>query len=348
MNRQGLAWLGAALLSLALGGCQQTGTSSQSSGPETGQPAAAKAAVGAEVEAPDVFQLTAKGLWDGRPSLGGIWVAHADVTDPERVIIRNATNGKSVTGALFRRERDNPGPSVQVSSDAAEELGMLAGQPAELSIVALRRKEVELPPPPDAEQVDEPEAEAQAAAVEPAPETAPAAAPAAAAPAAEIAAETPVEPAAEAPAAEPAPKKKSGGLFGFLRKKPQADPALDAPVTGGITSGQIEQAPLDPIAGAAAAIDRAEAGEPLSATAPAATLKRSYIQIATFTAEANANKAAEKAKAAGLTATIIREQGNEKPYWRVLIGPAASVAERDALLARVKEAGFADAYPVTQ
>ena len=326
MNRQGLAWLGAALLSLALGGCQQTGTSAQSSGPATGQPAGGAIAVGAEVEAPDVFQLTAKGLWDGRPSLGGVWVAHADVTDPERVVIRNAANGKSITGALFRRERDNPGPSIQ----------------------ALRRKEVELPPPPEAEQSGEPEAEVQAATVDSAPETAPAAAPAAAALAAELAAETPSEPATEAPVAEPAPKKKSGGLFGFLRKKPKADPALDAPVTGGITSGPIEQAPLDPIAGAAAAIDRAEAGEPLSATAPAATLKRSYIQIATFTAEANANKAADKAKAAGLTATIIREQGNEKPYWRVLIGPAASVAERDALLARVKEAGFADAYPVTQ
>ena len=39
-----------------------------------------------DVEAPGVFQVTEAGLWDGRPSLGGVWVAHPDVTEPERVI----------------------------------------------------------------------------------------------------------------------------------------------------------------------------------------------------------------------------------------------------------------------
>lgn len=344
-----MAWLGAAAsVAVALGGCQQQGgPAGQSAAPAAQTPS--RAIAGAEVEAPEVFQLTAKGLWDGRPSLGGAWVAHADVTTPERVLIRNTASGKSITAALFRRERENPGPSIQVSSDAAEELGMLAGQPAELSIVALRRQEVA--PPPEAEaEVSEPaepetpgESQAETAGADPAPVDE-----AAAVVATGVASEAVAEPAADPGAAQPAARKKSGGLFGFLRKKPKPDPALEAPVTGGVTSGEIEQAPLDPIAGAAAAIDSADAGEPLSATAPAATLKRSYIQIATFTAEANANKAADKAKASGLTATIIREQGNEKPYWRVIIGPAASVAERDALLARVKEAGFADAYPVTQ
>ena len=47
-----------------------------------------------DVEAPDVFQANENGLWDGRPSLGGVWVASTDATDPERVIIRNETNGK--------------------------------------------------------------------------------------------------------------------------------------------------------------------------------------------------------------------------------------------------------------
>jgi len=95
-----------------------------------------------DIEAPDVFGVTENGLWDGRPSLGGVWVAHPDVTDPERVIIRNENNGKFVIGALFRRERENPGPSLQVSSDAAETLGMLAGAPSRLNVVALRREEV--------------------------------------------------------------------------------------------------------------------------------------------------------------------------------------------------------------
>ncbi len=99
-----------------------------------------------DVEVPEVFQTTDKGLWDGRPSLGGVWVAHPDVSEPERVIIRNEDNGKFVIGALFKRERDNPGPSFQVSSDAAAALGMLAGSPDGLNVTALRRQEVPISP----------------------------------------------------------------------------------------------------------------------------------------------------------------------------------------------------------
>ena len=97
-----------------------------------------------DVEAPDVFQVSEQGLWDGRPSLGGVWVAHSEVGDPERVIIRNQDNGKFVIGALFRRERENPGPKLQVSSDAAAALGMLAGAPDNLNVTALRRAEIPL------------------------------------------------------------------------------------------------------------------------------------------------------------------------------------------------------------
>lgn len=95
-----------------------------------------------DVEAPEVFQVTDQALWDGRPSLGGVWVASSDTKDPERVIMRNPANGKFVIGALFRRERDNPGPALQISSDAAEALGLLAGQPGQISVTALRREEV--------------------------------------------------------------------------------------------------------------------------------------------------------------------------------------------------------------
>lgn len=102
-----------------------------------------------DVEAPQVFSATEPGLWDGRPSLGGVWVAYPGVKDPERVIIRNPANDKFVIGALFRREREMPGPKLQVSSDAAAALDLLAGQPARLEVVALRREEaVETPPPP--------------------------------------------------------------------------------------------------------------------------------------------------------------------------------------------------------
>lgn len=94
-----------------------------------------------DVEAPSVFQASDDALWDGRPSLGGVWVASPDAVDPERVIMRNPANGKFVIGALFRRERDNPGPNLQISSDTAAALGLLAGQPAKINVTALRREE---------------------------------------------------------------------------------------------------------------------------------------------------------------------------------------------------------------
>lgn len=103
-----------------------------------------------DVEAPDVFFAEETGLWDGRPSLGGVWVAHPDVSQPERVRIRNNSNGQFVIGALFRRERNNPGPRLQLSSDAANAIGVLAGAPVELQVVALKKEKVAIAPPPDA------------------------------------------------------------------------------------------------------------------------------------------------------------------------------------------------------
>jgi hypothetical protein len=108
---------------------------------ETAAPARSVTLVDRDVEAPEVFQVTDQALWDGRPSLGGVWVASSDAVDPERVILRNPANGKFVIGALFKREAFNPGPKLQISSDAAEALGLLAGQPAEISVTALRREE---------------------------------------------------------------------------------------------------------------------------------------------------------------------------------------------------------------
>ena len=100
-----------------------------------------------DVEAPEVFEKNENALWDGRPSLGGVWIAHPDSKQPERVIIRNEANNKFVIGALFRRERDNPGPSLQLSSDAAAELGVQAGSPTKVRVTALRRETVNETPP---------------------------------------------------------------------------------------------------------------------------------------------------------------------------------------------------------
>jgi len=48
-----------------------------------------------------------------------------------------------------------------------------------------------------------------------------------------------------------------------------------------------------------------------------------------------------------MAATVRTDQSNGKTYWRVVVGPAGSVAERDALVTRVKAVGYPDAYPVS-
>ena len=226
-----------------------------------------------DVEAPEVFQVTEPGLWDGRPSLGGVWVAHPDVADPERVIIRNPSNGTFVIGALFRRERENPGPTLQVSSDAAAALDMLAGAPTTLNVTALRREE-------------------QAA---------------------------PVATEATSPEAV----------------------ALDA-------SPAIESTTLDPIAGAAAAIEAAEAAQtaaPAPAPAPAASsLERPYIQLGIFSVEENANNTRIAMEGRGLPARVVEQESQGRQFWRVIVGPASSESQRAGYLDTVKGAGFADAY----
>ncbi|MDV7270186.1 SPOR domain-containing protein [Thioclava sp. A2] len=151
-------WAALAATTFALAGCQEgqplaflkAKPASDSAEPAPGQ------VIEKDVEAPQVFSANEDGLWDGRPSLGGVWVAHPSAKDPERVMIRNEANGQSVIGALFRREHDNPGPKLQVSSDAAEAIGLLAGAPTKLSVVALRRETIEIPPPEPAPLVEDP------------------------------------------------------------------------------------------------------------------------------------------------------------------------------------------------
>lgn len=142
-----------AIFSLALAGCEEGTNGSLFQSSPTGSASSGVEIVERDVEAPEVFQVTDAGLWDGRPSLGGVWAAHPDVTSPERVIIRNETNGKFVIGALFKREFEQAGPKFQVSSDASEALGILAGQPVQLNVTALRKEEVPTAPV-DATPVD--------------------------------------------------------------------------------------------------------------------------------------------------------------------------------------------------
>ncbi|NOX41282.1 MAG: SPOR domain-containing protein [Alphaproteobacteria bacterium] len=137
------------VLGLGLSGCENVelpkfsfGAKKQTTADATPEVGGSTRLVERDVEAPDVFQTTDSALWDGRPSLGGVWVAYPGDIQPERVIIRNEENKKFVIGALFKRERDNPGPKIQLSSEAAAALGILAGKPTVLNVTALRRESV--------------------------------------------------------------------------------------------------------------------------------------------------------------------------------------------------------------
>lgn len=347
MRRQGKGWLVLTVAAVFMLTACEEGLKTKS-GPGGTKSSRAAVSVESEVEAPEVFRLTSPGLWDGRPSLGGVWVAHPSVKDPERVIIRNTKNNKSVVGALFRRERDLPGPALQVSSDAAEDLGMLAGAPADLSVVALRK--VEAPVLTDEDETlrvadsaapAEGAADTKAAASSEAP-----AVTAGAGAATATAAETGTA------AAKPA---RTGGFFSrmFGRNKAPASGAAATPAGEGVAEsaapGAIEQSTLDPVTvTAAAGIDAAEARQQSAPAKAAPTLKRAYIQIGIFSEQANAKRAGEQMKKAGMTATIVPDKSQGKSFWRVIVGPAASVAERDALVARVKGVGYPDAYPVSK
>ncbi len=280
---------------ISVSACQmpfgQNGASGATGGGEQGTQLGTTRLVERDVEVPEIFQVSEDGLWDGRPSLGGVWVAHPSATDPERVIIRNEANGRFVIGALFRRERDNPGPALQVSSDAAAALNMLAGAPTNLNVTALRREEV--------------------------PEALPA-------------------PATTAPGEETATS---------------------------LAAGTITAAPLDdPIEAAASALDALEAedaapAEVAAAQAPApaadpapvvaSNLERPFIQIGIFSVQENANNTGQALRTAGMLPTIYDQQSNDRRFWRVVVGPAATIEERARLLDAVKDLGFEDAYFVT-
>ncbi len=308
---------------LFLAGCQdgakpfgflhrdKAATASAKPGAET--PATAETSVklvDRDVEAPEVFHVTEKGLWDGRPSLGGVWVAYPTVNDPERVIIRNPANGKFVIGALFRRERNNPGPKLQLSSDAAETLGLLAGQPATISVVALRRQAAPVPQPDAKKPILDANEAIQTKPIDQVAASASAA----------------IDKAAGKPVAgKPAATKPAAA-------------ATMAPAT--LTAKASAGAAAKPAAPAAAA--------PVTAAPPGATGERTYLQIGIFSVEANATKTAAGIKKSGLNATVTKEESQGKAFWRVIAGPIAAAADRDATLAKMKKLGYADAYFVSK
>ncbi len=331
-SRSRLGALGlACVASLTLMACDENGQFSLPTAPaatETAEPLPANApgqvrSEERDVERPDIFETTDRALWDGRPSLGGVWVAHPDVQDPERVLIRNTENGQEIIGALFRRERNNPGPIVQVSSDAADALGVLAGAPVQLAIVALRREEVEVAVPaaenPVVASLEAP-VNVEAAPLDPVtPESASATDGVAAAAV------------AVAPAAAETVEDTADATTAAATLAAAATAALAA------TAAQADDTPATPVEEATEAdtVDVSAVFE-----APASVAGTAQAQIGVFSNERNANAAAARIVEAGLGAEVLTETMGGQSVWRVVAGPL----DPDAGLATLKGLGFVDAF----
>ena len=319
------------VVSLALSACMDGSNGTTSRDGSSGR---ASQSAERDVEDPSTFSRRENALWDGRPSLGGVWVAHPDVSGPERVIIRNTTNGQETIGALFRRERMNPGPAFQVSGEAASAIGILAGAPTMIEVVALRAED---PRPEPDETSASAEAETPAATASATPPADSAAQDTASADETAIAL-----PDAEHAAQAAAPPRRGlfGRIFGQRDAEPEAPPA-----------DTIEATALDGPAGTAATdttptpMPSPMASSPTPAPS-ASTLERPYIQLGIFSVEANAENAARMARGADLGARVVSGSAQGNAFWRVVVGPATTTTEQGQMLARVKTLGFNDAYLV--
>ncbi|MEM9798326.1 MAG: SPOR domain-containing protein [Pseudomonadota bacterium] len=311
-----------------LAGCQASDLFSGAKSSGTGSEAtrAATAASGVQridrdIEAPEVYAATDQALWDGRPSFGGVWIAAPDVTSPERVLMRNTENGKTVVGALFKRERDNPGPVMQLSSEAAVALGVLAGAPTEIAVVALRQEEAEEPTvpaavlPADVAPVEEGEVLLSEEAAAPAALPEVSSTPLDGAEATDVLAAATA--AVEAAEAAPAPRVE----------------VADVIPTAAVTASDVP-APAAP------------APVPAPVVEDTGPLAEPYIQVGLFSLEANAMETAGQLSKAGLLSTILSQNSGDQQAWRVVVGPAETRADRAAFIRKAWDLGFIDAYPV--
>jgi hypothetical protein len=219
---------------------------------------------------------------------------------------------------------------LQVSSDAADELGILPGSPTELTVVVLRREEVDVDAPPEVEVNPVVASLAAPVSIESAPlapaeadgeaatDTADVAAPAAVAvlPAAVEAATAAIEQSASA---------------GASVADTAGDAANDAVDISAVLAPAPEPEPTpepEPVA------------EPEPVVPPTPLPEGTTAQIGIFSVEANAGAAAQNILASGLQAAVLAEEIGGRTVWRVVAGPLSDTGE----LAQLKALGYVDAF----
>ncbi len=274
---------------------------------------------------PDLFSLQDEAIWDGRPSLGGAWIAHPDVGNPERVEVTDVASGQSITAALFRREAGLPGPVFQLSADAARELGVEPGLPVEVEVVAVRPETVEVvQDTPDAEEAQADAADGDLAEADPA----------------DISeateeiedAATVVDGAAELPAEEAT----------------QVELATDEDAIAEIAAAIVAAPDPEPaVEDAGPTLEEIEVPEPtaeaVEAPSPTAAPDTPFMQVGMFGVPGNAEALVERLRAEGLAAQALPAGS----LTRVVVGPARSDAELAETRARLRELGFSDALAIS-
>ena len=92
-------------------------------------------------ERPEILDIKTAVIWDGGQTLGGNWISHTDVETPERVLIKNVSNGKSIVGAIFQQTKKMNPRSAIISSDAAKALDIVQNEQTKVQITAVRASE---------------------------------------------------------------------------------------------------------------------------------------------------------------------------------------------------------------
>lgn len=299
---------------LALAGCEDTLTDTSLSAPSTD--GNTSETIGADIIAPNAFSITENALWDGRPTFGGVWIAYPDIDQPERVRITNPDTGKTVIGALYKRERQFPGPKIELSADAATALGVLAGSPTNLTVVALRRREVEI-------EVEAPVVEGEAPVIVTEADGAPVRRPGSMVASASTTEGEDIAAAAAAAVASVA----------------STAPQVALPETSSVTAAAANTTP-EVSATALPVVDNTAIAPPLSAIATT----QSYIQVATLQIQSRVATETAKLERAGLEVEVRKNETGGRTLYRIVVGPAGNPDELKIMMGLVQELGYKDAF----
>lgn len=333
--------------------------------PASAHPVGASAAID-QTLAPDpgAFAAELDAVWDGLPTLQGIWIAHPLASRARRVRLTNQETGAQVDAALFRRDPNQGGPTTMISSEAAEKLGIEPGAETPITIVAISHVDQIMQPTGTVS------AEAGAAGADAGGDGSPDAAPEGAADSVFAAADVDGTAANATPEAGDAPPEASNFAVAMAAPVNQGEaarmPATTSGTSGSATGSTAESAPgtgaVAPLAAPtapprlAAAIATpatrtdASAPAPLPATSAetAGTLTDGlpYIQAGIFGEPGNAERLVALLRENGLPAEARPLAAGERTLVRVLVGPFGTSADRDAALTAVRAIGPADATPV--